>query len=307
LIHLCNGFRPNLDAIVAAGLLRVPCVCHVKGFAKHNWLDRFFARSVDLGICMTEAVRQDCERQRITAKRMTVIYDGLDVEGFCPTREPLAIRRELGIPVEVPLVGIIGNIQTWKGQAVVVEAIREVKSAIPQIRCLIVGGIHRNGKEYAEQIRRFIEITGLHDNIIFTGFREDVADLIGALDLLIHASISAEPFGRVILEGMALGKAVIATNMGGVPEFVEDGVTGRLVPPGDSKALARAMIELLGDAAQRHSLGNHGRVAVHRRFTVEQHVREICQAYTSLGFHSCALGQPPGEQLSQLRLPNANP
>lgn len=303
LIHLCNGFRANLDGIVAAWLTRIPCVCHVKGFDKYSWLERLFARSVNLGICMTAAVRQHCERQRIKAKRMTVIYDGLDLEGFCPTQDSRAIRGQLGIPLEVPLVGIVGHVQGWKGQAVVIEAIHRVRAIIPEIRCLIVGGVHRNGVQYAEESRRFVEEHGLERNVIFTGFRDDVPNVVGALDILIHASIAPEPFGRVILEGMALGKPVIATDIGGVLELVEDGVTGRLVPPGDPEALATALLELLGDTGLRERLGSNGRIQVLGRFTVEQHVRQICDLYARLGFRRPDALRLAREQLSELHLP----
>jgi glycosyltransferase involved in cell wall biosynthesis len=81
---------------------------------------------------------------------------------------------------------------------------------------------------------------------------------------------------------MALGKAVIATNLGGVPEFVQDGVTGRLVPPGDHRALARAVLELLGDAAYREQLGSNGRQEAQRRFVIQHHVEEVTDAYAGL-------------------------
>ena len=300
LIHLCNSFRSNLDGIVAACLTRTPCVCHVKGFDKHGWLERLFARTVDVGICMTEAVRKHCDSHGVRAKRMMVSYDGLDGEGFRPALESAAVRKKLAIPIEAPLVGIVGNIQGWKGQAVVVEAIREVKAVIPDIRCLIIGGVHRNGTDYAREIHRFVEEQGLEKNVIFTGFRDDVADLVAALDIVIHASVTPEPFGRVILEGMALGKPVIATNIGGVPEFVQHGVTGKLVPPADSKALAEAIMELLGDPVQRQRLGDNGRLEARQRFTVERHVQEVCNAYTSLGFRRPDLHPLAGERMSEI-------
>jgi glycosyltransferase involved in cell wall biosynthesis len=180
-------------------------------------------------------------------------------------------------------VGIVGNIQAWKGQAVVVEAVREAKAFLPDIHCLIVGGIHRNGVDYARDLRRLVEERGLQKNVIFTGFRDDVADLVNAMDILIHASVTPEPFGRVILEGMALGKPVIATNLGGVPEFVKDGVTGRLVPAGDPRALADAILELLRDRTYRERLGDNARKEVQRRFVVQRHVEEIVDAYSRLG------------------------
>jgi glycosyltransferase involved in cell wall biosynthesis len=304
LIHLCNGFNANLDAIVAAWLTSIPCVCHVKGFEKYSWLNRLFAHTVEIGICMTAAVRQRCEQQRINAKRMTVIYDGLDVEGFRPTRESSAVRKELGIPLEVPLVGIVGNIQRWKGQAIVLEAVREARSFMPEIRCLIVGGVHRSGAEYAQELYRYVEEHRLQNNVIFTGFRDDVADLVAIMDVVIHASIYPEPFGRVILEAMGLGKPVIATDIGGVPEFVQHGVTGQLVPPRDPKALAEAMVELLRNPFRRDRLGSNGRLAVHERFTVQRHVQEVCNAYAHLGFRGPDLHSSVRERISQNHLPD---
>jgi glycosyltransferase involved in cell wall biosynthesis len=250
---------------------------------------------------MTAAVRKRCEQQRINAKRMAVIYDGLDVERFRPTREYAAVRKELGIPLEV---GIVGNIQRWKGQAIVLEAVREVKSFNPEIRCLIVGGVHREGAEYAQELYRYVEEHGLKNNVIFTGFRDDIADLVATMDIVIHASVNPEPFGRVILEAMALGKPVIATDIGGVPEFVQHGVTGQLVPPRNPKALAQAMVELLQNPCRRDSLGSNGRLAVHQRFTVRRHVEEVCNAYTHLGFSSPDLHPSVREQVSPIHFPD---
>jgi glycosyltransferase involved in cell wall biosynthesis len=281
LIHLCNSFHGNLDGIIAARLVGIPCICHIKGFYNYTWFDRLFARLVDLGICMTEAVRQDCQRHEVSAKRMTVIYDGLDLESFCPSLDPTVVRKKLGISPEVPVVGIVGNIKAWKGQAVVVEAIREVKTVLPDIYCLIVGEVQQNG--YARDIHKFVEEHGLQKNVIFTGFREDIAELMSAMDIVIHASVKPEPFGRVILEGMTLGKAVIATNLGGVPEFVQDSVTGRLVPPSDSRALAAVIVELIRDSAQRQRLGHNARQQIHQRFSMQHHVEEITSAYSLLG------------------------
>jgi glycosyltransferase involved in cell wall biosynthesis len=232
-----------------------------------------------------------------------VIYDGLDTEGFRPVRDAATVRKALGISRTDPLVGIVGNIQHWKGQAVVVEAIREVRAVVPEIRCLLVGGVHRNGAAYARDLKRSITEHKLQNQVICTGVREDVADLMAAMDIVIHASVAPEPFGRVILEGMALGKAVIATNIGGVPEFVQDDVTGRLVPPSDPQALARTILELLGDVAQREQLGHQGCQEVRRRFDIQHHVEAITHAYASLrGGRPSEPTAPEGGQESARRL-----
>jgi glycosyltransferase involved in cell wall biosynthesis len=214
---------------------------------------------------------------------MTVIYDGIDLDAFRPSRDGAAVRRELGIPPGVPLVGIVGHIQAWKGQDVVLRALRLVRDTVPDVHCLVVGGVHRRGSEYARDLHRFVEEHGLTSHVIFTGPRDDVPDLMTAMDVVIHASVVAEPFGRVVLEGMAAARAVIATDMGGVPEILKDGVTGKLVPPDDPQSLAVAIVGLLADADQRRRLGENGRAEVEQRFSMQRHVRSVTDVYASLG------------------------
>jgi glycosyltransferase involved in cell wall biosynthesis len=283
-VHLINGFRSNQDGVVAAWITGLPCICHVKKFENYGWIDRLLARTVRLGVCMTEAIREHCQQQGIRPQHLTVVYDGIDLRSFRPAAEaPARIRGEWNIPAEAPVVGIVGNIRYWKGQEIVVEAMHEVRRRFPEIRCLIVGGVHPTSQGYARRIRDYIDQHGLHQHVIFTGFRNDVADMIAAMDVVIHASVTPEPFGRVILEGMALGKPVIATNLGGVPEFVLDGTTGKLVPPGDARALAESMSALLGDAALRERLGHQARCEVNRRFSVQCHVDAMLAAYARIG------------------------
>ena len=162
---------------------------------------------------------------------------------------PARVRAELGIANGAPCVGVIGNIQEWKGQAVLVEAMARVIDAVPGARGLIVGGVHRAGAAYHEQLQARIRELAL-ESVPFsiTGFRRDVADVINALDVVVHTSMRPEPFGRVILEGMLLGKPVVASAAGGVPELIRDGDTGFLTTPGRRRRLAERLIPLLQDA-----------------------------------------------------------
>jgi len=114
------------------------------------------------------------------------------------------------------------------------------------------------------------------------GFRKDVAELIERLDLLVHASTIGEPFGQVILEGMAAAKAVVATRGGGVPEFVEDGVTGLLVPMGDAPALAAAMTQLLANRNLRLEMGIRARRHVIEAFTIQHTADKVQSLYDEM-------------------------
>jgi glycosyltransferase involved in cell wall biosynthesis len=118
--------------------------------------------------------------------------------------------------------------------------------------------------------------------MVITGFRRDIADVMNSLDVVVHTSVRPEPFGRVILEGMLLGKAVVATAAGGVPELIHDGETGFLVPPGDVASLAERLIPLLQDAALRLGVGRRAQAWARERFSLQRHVAAISAIYEEL-------------------------
>jgi len=278
-VHLANGVRANYDGLVAARLTRTPVVCHVKGFEKYSPRERRASARLDAVVCMTEAILSHCRANGIGARRNLVIYDAVDEAGFRAEREPRAVRAELGLEAATPCIGIVGNIQEWKGQAVVVEAMARVHAAVPDARCLLIGGAHRAGAQYERALRQRIAELNLQDVVRFTGFRSDVADVMNALDIVVHASVRPEPFGRVILEGMLLGKAVVAAAAGGVPELIADGETGFLCPPGDGAALAERLVLLLRDAEARRAAGTRAQRWARERFSLQAHVAGMTGLY----------------------------
>ncbi len=281
LIHACNGFRGNMEVIVAAILCRVPCIVHCKGFDKHTIVERVMARRVASAICMTHAIEDHCRRQKIQPPEYHVVYDGLDLSAFRPSRPREDVREELGIAPDAPVVGVVGNIQMWKGQIVLVEAMPKVVRRFPDAVALIVGGAHRSGRGYAARVRARANELGLERNVLFTGARDDVADLMGCMDVVVHTSVQPEPFGRVIIEGMCVGRPIVATNAGGVPEFVHDGENGLLVPAGDPDALADALCRLFTDPSLRARLSEGASRSV-SRFSIERHVSAVTRIYDSL-------------------------
>ncbi len=278
-IHLGNGVRANFDGLVAARLTRTPVVCHVKGFEKYSPRERRAAAGLDAVVCMTEAILAHCRASGVGGRRNVVIYDAVDEAGFRAEREPHAVRAELGLGATAPCLGIVGNIQEWKGQAVVVEAMARVHAAVPEARCLLIGGAHRAGAEYESALRQRIAELNLDDVVCFTGFRADVADVMNALDVVVHASVRPEPFGRVILEGMLLGKPVVAAAAGGVPELIADGQTGFLSAPGDAAALAERLVPLLRDAELRQAVGTRAQQWARERFSLRAHVAGMTGLY----------------------------
>jgi glycosyltransferase involved in cell wall biosynthesis len=274
LVYLANGFRANMDAIVAAARCGLPVVCHEKGFERVGPLERLTSRWIDACVCMTEEIEAHCRRSGLNARRIVTIYDGIDTARFS-SGGGAAVRRELGIPSDAPVIGIVGHIQEWKGQHLVVEAAARARARFPELRCLVVGGVHRRGGAYAERLRARSEAADLAGHVVFTGARDDVAACLDAMDVVVHASVEAEPFGRVLIEAMALGRPVVAPREGGPLVIVVDGETGVLVPPRDADALAAAITALLGDPARRAAMGRAARARVDAVFDIRHHVRAI--------------------------------
>lgn len=281
-VHLGNGVRANFDGLLACMLTRTPVVCHVKGFEKYSDRERWACRYIDVLVPMTLAVDEHCAAAGIRGKANEVIYDALDETAYRPSRASAEVRAEIGLRNGDPCVGVAGNIQEWKGQTVLVEAMAKVVREVPQARGLIIGGVHRAGAAYNDELQSLIRARHLGDNVLITGFRRDIADVMNALDIVVHTSVKPEPFGRVILEGMLLGKPVVASAAGGVPELIADGETGFLFPPGDAQALADRLVTLCRDPELRRRIGDRGRTWARQKFSLEAHVGAMCGLYESL-------------------------
>jgi glycosyltransferase involved in cell wall biosynthesis len=179
-------------------------------------------------------------------------------------------------------IGLIGRISPWKGQHIFLQAAPSVVERFPQARFFIIGAALFGEEDYDREIRALSHALGLETILEFSGFRRNIATEIAKLDLIVHASTIGEPFGQVIIEAMAAGKPVVATNGGGVPEIVEDGKTGLLVPMGDAKAMAMAICEIVGNPQRAREMGRLGRQRVKRYFTIERTAAEVEAIYARL-------------------------
>jgi len=214
-------------------------------------------------VTVSDSVRRTLLRCGVPDAMVEVIHHGTDVEAFARTTAPRrAIRAALGIPEDSVAVGIIGRIAPEKGHAVLLDALARLGDRYPL--CLVVVG---NGPDEGT-LREAVARLGLGDRVLFAGFRDDVNDVISALDVVAVPSTWQEPCSAVVQQGMALGKPVIGTLVGGTPEMVLDDETGFLVPPSDAGALADAMARLAGDAFLRRRLGAAGRERVEDLFSL---------------------------------------
>jgi glycosyltransferase involved in cell wall biosynthesis len=287
LVHLNNAANRGYDWIAACRTAGVKCITHNRGDVRLSLSDRFFVRRFDAIVSIAEFLRDDLRRQGVGGERSVVINDGIDpgdvMSRVC--RSPVEVRRGLGISPDDPLIGIVGNIREWKGQDVVVRALHLLASSIPGLRCLVIGGVSETRSadlDYKHSIEAFIAGHGLEERVLFLGYRDDVPDLVNSLDILVHASVSPEPFGRVILEGMVLGRPVVATNIGGPREIIEDGISGLLVPPDDPPALASAIGWLLSDGALRERVAGGGVQRAAERFHISRYMERVHELYERL-------------------------
>lgn len=206
------------------------------------------------------------------ARKVEVVYNGIPPEPFdAVTDEHLAaLGRELRLGGQ-PILGLFGRLTEWKGQHVAIAAL----SRLPGVHLLIVGDALFGEERYAASLEKQVAELGLQSRVHFLGFRSDVERLMRFVDVVIHTSTSAEPFGRVIVEGMLARRPVIATRAGGVEEILEHRVTGLMVQPGDPDALAQAVRSLLDDARYAERIALAGRAHAEERFTVDAMVHAM--------------------------------
>jgi len=214
--------------------------------------------------------------------RRHVIHDGYDPERFDATPAAPAPADATMPARETATVALVGRIADWKGQHIFIQAAALVRDAFPQARFQIIGAPLFGEHEYERSLHRMVDDLGLADRVAFLGFREDVPALLAEVDIVVHASTLGEPFGQVVIEGMAAGKPVIATDGGALPEIVIPGETGLLVPMGNAPAMAEAMRTLLSDPVRAAAMGAAGRQRVRERFTIAHTVRKMESIYEHL-------------------------
>jgi glycosyltransferase involved in cell wall biosynthesis len=220
-------------------------------------------------------------RKRVPIK---VIHNAVDSERFQPNAESRAeIRRTLGLSENQPVVGIVGQLTTRKGQLELIKAF--AAADVEQAVLLIAGAaLFNRDAEYAAQLERTVASLGIADRVHFLGSRSDVPRLMQGMDVLVVNS-HEEPFALTVLEGLSSGTPVLATSVGGTPEMVHQGENGWLVPARDHDALVKAMRTLLNDENLRRELGRKGRQAAIARFSIDRFLGEVEELYRGVMPH----------------------
>lgn len=279
-LHLNNSVTRNHSWMLAARLIGVPCVTHERGINTHySRLARYFAPRLSKVVCISEAVRDQLVSHGVCKDNLVVIYNGIDPGLYQPKQSSHEFRRKLGIAESAPVIGMVGNIRRWKGQDVVVRAMAHLKIEHPDLVCIFVGDTSPLDRSYGEQLNDLVQELSLENNLLFTGFQTNVADYISVMEVVVHASVDPEPFGRVLLEAMVQGKPVIGARAGAVPEILKEPECGITFQPGDDRELAQATDKLLSDRNLRSKIGEAGRRRVKEVFGLDRNVEETEQVY----------------------------
>jgi len=282
IIHTESG-RSIIYLKMALWKSRVPFIWHVRVSNPEPILyELLLYYCVDRIIAVSHAVKKRFASLRSSDTKVKVVYNAVDIDAISPSTEQNVFRDEIGAHNSF-LVGIIGQVMPLKGHEVFLGAAASVIKKITNARFVIVG---EGNKEYENTLKQMVSKHALDEHVSFTGYRADAAEVMGSLEILVNASMKGreweEGFSRVIIEAMALGKAVIATDVGGNSEAIENGVNGIIVEPGDAAALAQAIIELLSNADKRALLGKAARERVEKCFTLAEQVKAIEHMYEEI-------------------------
>lgn len=236
-------------------------------------INRMLSHITDKIVAVSEEVKKDIIRyDKIEPSKVVVLPNGIDVERFNPKGNFADIRKEFSIKEGALVVGFVGRIVPAKGLQYLIDSIPYVKGEFKNIKLLVIGEgsivarLHEQAKEKK-----------VYDSIIFTGRRRDIPDILSCIDIFVMPSI-AEGLPNALLEAMAMGKPIVATEVGGIPEVMKNGVNGLLVPPRDPIALATAMKGLIGNDRLAAQMGYAARDLVLDKFSM----RAITQKWQTL-------------------------
>jgi glycosyltransferase involved in cell wall biosynthesis len=288
LIH-ANSIRAGMIAAPVATMLRRPLVTHVRDCLPPGSLTRVIQGSLARRSAAVIVISHHVARQFDTggrAQRIAVVDNPFDLDGLDPDHTDRdAVRAQLEVPEETLLMTLVGQITPWKGQEEAIRALAVVRNTYPNANLLLVGepkftssATRYDNRTYLRALHDLVRELRLEAAVHFLGEQERVPDILGASDVALLPSWD-EPFGRAVVEAMAMGCPVIATAVGGPAEIVRDGLDGLLVPPRRPEVLARAIIGLLDSPDLRMAMGVAARQAALARFGHGRHGEEVATIY----------------------------
>jgi glycosyltransferase involved in cell wall biosynthesis len=274
LVYLNNDASCNMAAALGGKLAGLPLVLHARGFNVDTRGTRWVLSKLDHCIAVSHAIKDEMLALGLAPEKITVVPEGLDLGAFHPHPPSAALRAELGIAEGEPVITLVAGLVDWKGQDVVLDAAPAILAQFPKAHILLAGGAYGKDNSFAELIAARVADPAFGGRVRLLGARADIPELLSISDVVLHTSTKPEPFGRTFLEGMALGKAVIASNQGGPLDVIEHEVDGLLIAPAQPALLAQAVTRLLGDPAFSARMAANAAVKA-TLFSIQNHTQMV--------------------------------
>jgi glycosyltransferase involved in cell wall biosynthesis len=284
------SYPTSLYTAFAARATGIPHVWHehnVKRLHRFNrYIYRFAAGTCTYVLGPSNAVTRALAGAGMAPPKLRTVYNGINLDRFSPNAGRIGrVRRELGLSDDQPAVGLFGQMLPYKGHRTLIEAAPQILRQFPAARFFIVGALEN--PPYERELRSAIAAAGLESAFVFTGWRSDVQDVLGAMDVSVVATTTPEPAALSLMETMALSRPLIATRTGGTPEIVVDGETGLLFTPGRADELAERVGTLLRNPDVSRRMAGAGRRRMEELFSEERHIEEMKGLY-----RTCLSGRP---------------
>lgn len=269
------------DAAIAARMLGITHIWHFREFIKNNRWSKFQIKVMDWFsdrvFCNSDYSRRLVNSKGVFWHKMVTVHNALDMRTYTSEYHGSRFRNSLNVTETEILVGCVGQITPVKGQETFVRSAIEVAKKLTNVKFVLVGTLENQA--FIKQLQELINNENLADRITFSGYRTDIPEVMAGLDIHVTPSHWAEPFGRVALEAMALGAVSVVTKAGGLPEIVENEVSGLIVDPGDVLQLTNSLVRLIEDETYRKKLKRAGIKRAQHLFSIQKHVDDIQQVY----------------------------
>ena len=238
----------------------------------NKWLNEHYADHI---IAVSPATRDNLLEGGISEKKITVVMNGVTPVARTSEEERAALRKELNIPADMTVFGILARIEDYKGHLYLVEAAKQLKEWGYENFCVLVAGTGT----FEAEVKKAVEQSGTSDVVRLLGFRSDVAALLNILDVQLNASYGTEATSMALLEGMSLDLPSVVSDYGGNPFVIENGVSGLVFPSRNSQALAQAMAQMIDQPDHRREMGRKGGEIFARDFTAQAFARNTEKLY----------------------------
>ncbi len=282
IIHT-HDVRSDFMGLIAGKMLGIPVVTSVHGWIGrslkeriHDFFDKLIVRFASTIIANSKAMQRYLVRLKIQERKVRTIHNAVDLSNFMSAEGSESTKMELGLNSGFPIIGTVGRLDVEKGHEILLEAAQEVIQSCPEAAFVIAGQgpIESDLKKTAEKLK-------LSQRVTFTGYFRNLSKILGIMDIFVLPSLS-EGLPLTLLEAMAAGKPIVATDVGGVPELIINGQTGLLVKSRSARELSKAILELVQNKEKARGLGEKAREAVLNNFSSEVMIKKLEDVYESV-------------------------